>query len=254
MSLKSPSWCFLPQAVAHANMGWLRNGWKHLRFGWVPALIKGHIQHLEAGENHPAERRLISAGTGQWHFQNNPRIFPATGRHGPRGEKNLGVQRSGKALPRLDPDPSLLACMAPTETTHPECCWDRGTPEQPGEPWLQSQRRRRRCSALTPLGRKRKCPQFSYGSSQFRQPALNCTAPRAGSTRQQVSGEGRDPQCETVIRVPLSRLALAPRDPKVPHHTLPLGYLRRQPGEKAPSCSAALRHLLLREGKGNVSP
>ncbi|XP_052672592.1 uncharacterized protein LOC128155100 isoform X2 [Harpia harpyja] len=61
----------------------------------------------------------------------------------------------GAALPSLDPDPSLLACMAPTEMTHPKYCWDRGTPEQPGEPRLQSRRRRRRCSALTPLGRKR---------------------------------------------------------------------------------------------------
>lgn len=51
MSPKNPSSCLLPQTVAHANVGWLSNGWKHLWFGWVPELIKDHIQHLGAGEN-----------------------------------------------------------------------------------------------------------------------------------------------------------------------------------------------------------
>lgn len=51
MSLKNPFSCLLPRAVAHANMGMLRNGWGHLRFGWVPALIKGLIQPLGAAEN-----------------------------------------------------------------------------------------------------------------------------------------------------------------------------------------------------------
>lgn len=99
MSLKSPSWCFLPQAVAHANMGWLRNGWKHLRFGWVPALIKGHIQHLEAGENHPAERRLISAG--KWCFQKQPQEFSLQQVDTAlEGGKTWECKGAGKVLPK----------------------------------------------------------------------------------------------------------------------------------------------------------
>jgi len=44
--------------------------------------------------------------------------------------------------------------MAPTETTGPKRCWDLGTPAQPGEPQLQSRRRRRMLSAYPIWARK----------------------------------------------------------------------------------------------------
>jgi len=81
-------------SVAHADTGWLRNGWEHLRFGRVPALIKGHIQHPGAGENCTqleggrfCREGAVAATSG---------VVPAAGRHSPGGEEKLGVQRSRK--------------------------------------------------------------------------------------------------------------------------------------------------------------